>query len=362
MLRRNGRRKAPRSAPHRTVHDGCASAGPASTDDDDDTTPRQEERHRCQSIDRENNNEASGEHCSTKRGNSSSGSSSGSTSSSGSSSGSTSTSSSSSSSCSIKRSRSVLGGGGGGGADDDNDDGDQQQDNHRPRQETGDEEAAAAAGEGEEGASKRQNEDGPGSSDSNDSSANGIRETSHLPHMAGAEYGEQAIEVAEGGQEGYRPIEDSTAAAVAVAMTPHRDGKDSGATATDVKANRTGSASSAQGSGGLPIDFVTQRDCIIPGAESGSDRGSGADGEVYTSPFSSSSCQGLLLEDIELVNLHNLSLHKLEGMEKLIRLRVADLSGNELHDTAPLRSCACLEVRFGLESACDACLDGRGIR
>lgn len=53
---------------------------------------------------------------------------------------------------------------------------------------------------------------------------------------------------------------------------------------------------------------------------------------------------GPLLEDIELVNLHNLSLHKLEGMERLVFVRVADLSGNELHDTAPLRSCACLEV------------------
>ncbi|CAN0113390.1 unnamed protein product [Ectocarpus sp. 6 AP-2014] len=52
---------------------------------------------------------------------------------------------------------------------------------------------------------------------------------------------------------------------------------------------------------------------------------------------------GLLLEDIELVNLHNLSLHKLEGMERLVFVRVVDLSGNELHDTAPLRSCACLE-------------------
>ncbi|CAM9822517.1 unnamed protein product [Scytosiphon promiscuus] len=51
----------------------------------------------------------------------------------------------------------------------------------------------------------------------------------------------------------------------------------------------------------------------------------------------------LLLEDIELVNLHNLSLHKLEGMERLVFLRVADLSGNELHDTTPLGLCACLE-------------------
>lgn len=53
---------------------------------------------------------------------------------------------------------------------------------------------------------------------------------------------------------------------------------------------------------------------------------------------------GPLLEDIELVNLHNLSLHKLEGMERLVFVRVADLSGNELHDTLPLRSCVCLEV------------------
>lgn len=59
---------------------------------------------------------------------------------------------------------------------------------------------------------------------------------------------------------------------------------------------------------------------------------------------SSHSPAGPLLEDIELVNLHNLSLHKLEGMERLVFVRVADLSGNELHDTAPLRSCACLEV------------------
>lgn len=57
---------------------------------------------------------------------------------------------------------------------------------------------------------------------------------------------------------------------------------------------------------------------------------------------------GLLLEDIELVNLHNLSLHKLEGMERLVFLRVADLSGNELHDTTPLRTCACLEVSCGV--------------
>lgn len=61
---------------------------------------------------------------------------------------------------------------------------------------------------------------------------------------------------------------------------------------------------------------------------------------------SSRSSAGPLLEDIELVNLHNLSLHKLEGMERLVYVRVADLSGNELHDTAPLRSCACLEVRM----------------
>lgn len=61
---------------------------------------------------------------------------------------------------------------------------------------------------------------------------------------------------------------------------------------------------------------------------------------------------GLALESIELVNLHNLSLHKLEGMERLTRLRVADLSGNELHDTAPLRSCACLEVIFVLLGGC----------
>lgn len=67
---------------------------------------------------------------------------------------------------------------------------------------------------------------------------------------------------------------------------------------------------------------------------------------LSSSPGSSSSpAAGLVLADIELVNLHNLSLHKLEGMERLTRLRVADLSGNELHDTTPLRCCECLEVR-----------------
>lgn len=57
-----------------------------------------------------------------------------------------------------------------------------------------------------------------------------------------------------------------------------------------------------------------------------------------------SSTSGLCLEDIELVSLNNLSLHKLEGIERLARLRVADLSGNELHDVMPLRCCRCLEV------------------
>lgn len=74
---------------------------------------------------------------------------------------------------------------------------------------------------------------------------------------------------------------------------------------------------------------------------------SGDDKDAAVTNLSSPShpSTGLLLEDIELVNLHNLSLHKLEGMERLVFVRVVDLSGNELHDTAPLRSCACLEVR-----------------
>lgn len=59
---------------------------------------------------------------------------------------------------------------------------------------------------------------------------------------------------------------------------------------------------------------------------------------------------GLVLEDIELVNLHNLSLHKLEGMERLTRLRVADLSENELRDIIPLRWCGCLEVCVRVEA------------
>ena len=68
------------------------------------------------------------------------------------------------------------------------------------------------------------------------------------------------------------------------------------------------------------------------------------EGDDSKQSCSSHNATGPLLEDIELVNLHNLSLHKLEGMERLVFVRVADLSGNELHDTAPLRSCACLEV------------------
>lgn len=52
-----------------------------------------------------------------------------------------------------------------------------------------------------------------------------------------------------------------------------------------------------------------------------------------------------LVEDIEVLNLHSLSLQKLDGIERLLRLKVADLSGNELHDTAPLQPCSCLEVR-----------------
>lgn len=69
------------------------------------------------------------------------------------------------------------------------------------------------------------------------------------------------------------------------------------------------------------------------------------DSLLSSSPgFSASPAPSLMLADIELVNLHNLSLRKLEGMDRLTRLRVADLSGNELHDITPLRSCECLEV------------------
>lgn len=74
------------------------------------------------------------------------------------------------------------------------------------------------------------------------------------------------------------------------------------------------------------------------------------EGEAVKHLCSSHHSAGLLLEDIELVNLHNLSLHRLEGMERLVFVRVADLSGNELHDTAPLRSCVCLEVCCVLEA------------
>lgn len=91
----------------------------------------------------------------------------------------------------------------------------------------------------------------------------------------------------------------------------------------------------------------------VSGTESdGGDGNGGGAGGCNASSASSSSplpSSGLVLEDIELVNLHNLSLHKLEGIERLVRLRVADLSGNELHDTAPLRWCSCLEVRFTQE-------------
>ena len=315
MLRRNGRRKAPRSVPHRTVHDDC---GTTTTDDDDDTAPGGEERHQRQSTDPGNNNDGAEEHDCAKQGNSSS---------------------SSGSSSSIKRGRSVLG--------DANENGDGNKQDHRLQQETGE-----VAGEEDGDASKRRSEDGQGSH-GHHSSASGIRATSHLAHTAGAEYGEQA-ETAERGKEGDRPIEDSTASA---AMMPILGGKASSEASTEVQTSRTSSATSAQGSGGSPIDVVSQRGCITTGVESGSNRGSGGDGELYTSSSSSSSyssssssssCQGLLLEDIELVNLHNLSLHKLEGMEKLVRLRVADLSGNELHDTAPLKSCTCLEVRLCL--------------
>lgn len=68
------------------------------------------------------------------------------------------------------------------------------------------------------------------------------------------------------------------------------------------------------------------------------------EGATALSTSSSSCSSGLVLEDIELVSLNNLYLHKLDGMERLTRLRVADLSGNELHDTVPLQWCRCLEV------------------
>lgn len=88
---------------------------------------------------------------------------------------------------------------------------------------------------------------------------------------------------------------------------------------------------------------------------------SGSPAETAASA-SASAAAGFALEDIELVNLHNLSLHKLEGMEHLTHLRVADLSGNELHDTAPLRYCECLEVFIdSLRVCCEAgCGRGRG--
>ncbi|CAM9899824.1 unnamed protein product, partial [Laminaria digitata] len=254
-----------------------------------------------------------------------------------------------------KRGRSFLGDANDsnvGDDDDDDGDGEQQPDHRRLQQETRE---AAKAGEKYEGgdaikkcrSEHRQDRD---SHDNNSANGNGIRKTPHLAHTTGPEEGGQ-VENAEGGKERDRPIDDSTAAAM---MTPNRDGKASSSSTTttaEVLTSRTSSAPSAQGSGGSPIDALTQRHCIVTGVENdgnrASNRGSGADGgEVYSSSSSSSSSssrQGLLLEDIELVNLHNLSLHKLEGMEKLVRLRVADLSGNELHDTAPLKSCACLE-------------------
>lgn len=58
---------------------------------------------------------------------------------------------------------------------------------------------------------------------------------------------------------------------------------------------------------------------------------------------------GLLLEDIELISLRDLSLHEVEGLGQLNRLRIADLSGNELHDITPLGSCPCLEVNTSSE-------------
>ena len=103
--------------------------------------------------------------------------------------------------------------------------------------------------------------------------------------------------------------------------------------------NRPMSAPAAESAGGVPSSAVA-RPQARPGGDS--DEGDSTSMERYCSPATA----GLLLEDIELVNLHNLSLQKLEGMERLVFVRVADLSGNELHDTAPLRSCVCLEVRL----------------
>lgn len=98
--------------------------------------------------------------------------------------------------------------------------------------------------------------------------------------------------------------------------------------------------------GSAPISAETLRN---RGEDSvGSSSSGSGDGIGSTSGGDSEhqSTTRFLVEDIKFLNLHSLSLQKLYGIERLLRLKVADLSGNELHDTAPLQSCSYLEVRL----------------
>lgn len=106
------------------------------------------------------------------------------------------------------------------------------------------------------------------------------------------------------------------------------------------------SAPAMENSGSAPIsaEALKSRGVISVGSPSSG----GGDGIGTTNGGDSEhrSTTRFLVEDIEFLNLHSLSLQKLDGIERLLRLKVADLSGNELHDTAPLQLCSCLEVRL----------------
>lgn len=261
MLRRNGRRKAPRSAPHRTVHDGRSSVN-------NDGVTSDEEEYRRQSIDL--------------------------------------------SSKTFKAQSNRGSNGGNGGIDNNTDEQLQQQQQQQ-----------LAAEDGDESQRTRSNE--------KDMERSNRTETQINIRTAVTGNQELCNTTTEGENNIDRSAKPSTAAAGAA---PSRGGNSGIVSATGSNSNRPSSAPYTE-SPGVSIGSLSHSREATAGVGNGSEGG----GAILRPP-------GLVLEYIELVNLHNLSLHKLEGMERLVCLRVANLSGNELHDTWPLRSCACLEVRL----------------
>lgn len=128
---------------------------------------------------------------------------------------------------------------------------------------------------------------------------------------------------------------ETTAVTVASALLPGDRGSSVGSSSC---------SESSGGSGQMTSAPSTPRNANLAVAAGTRYTHNGA-GDLFRNTPTTPAASGLVLEDIELVGLQNLSLRKLEGMERLTRLKVADLSGNELHDTAPLRLCVCLEVR-----------------